>query len=90
MAKVKTHTFFGRRYNIDREKFDGLCEHPENNSQSHRLIYVSPDLEPDAELETFVHESLHACFPRMTEKNVTQAGADIARLLWRLGYRKGK
>lgn len=38
-------------------------------------------------LETLIHESLHACNWKASEENVTQTAHDIARFLWRLGYR---
>ena len=38
-------------------------------------------------LETECHEALHCCFPQMSEETITQAGADLSRILWALGYR---
>jgi len=88
--KVKTHKFSSGVFQIVRERIDGLCDMPECNHPTHRGISVNPDLEGKDELETWVHESLHAEFPQMSEAKVTAAGANIARLLWRLGYRKRK
>lgn len=43
------------------------------------------------ELDTVVHEWLHAEFPMLTEKRVEEVAASGARFLWAMGYRrKGK
>ncbi len=42
------------------------------------------------ELDTYVHELLHAEFPKWTEKRVATLATSIAGLLWALGYRKAK
>lgn len=40
------------------------------------------------ELETYIHEPLHACFPDCKEEAITEAAEDIASFLWALGYRR--
>ena len=39
-------------------------------------------------LDTFCHEALHAEFPFLDEDAVTAGGTNIARFLWKLGYRR--
>ena len=39
-------------------------------------------------LDTIVHEALHCIEPHWTEEKVTEAAKELARLLWRLGYRR--
>lgn len=84
---VKTHKFSSGVFDISYMDTDGLCC-PANTKQAKGEIIVHTDLTPKDELETWVHEALHAEFPAMSEDRVTAAGHNIARLLWRLGYRK--
>ena len=35
-----------------------------------------------------IHDLLHASFWNIAEENIDQAGYDIARVLWKLGWRK--
>jgi hypothetical protein len=39
-------------------------------------------------LTIIVHELLHALYPTGSEEHTEQAGKDIARVLWSLGYRE--
>ena len=70
------------------EKLDGFCFKSGWSCSKPSLVVP---IEPDGSLkflETVVHEAIHCCFPMYSEEKVTQAARDIARLLWRLGYRK--
>ena len=51
-------------------------------------IFVAPCGETRERLDTLTHETLHAVFPRMTEAEVARAATDIAKVLWRAGYRR--
>jgi hypothetical protein len=82
---VKTHTFRGRRYYISREKIDGYCEIPGEPADE---IWINPGLNPKDTLETEIHEALHALMRTRSDRLVTPMGRDLARFLWRLGYRK--
>lgn len=84
MAEVKTHTFNGRKHNIIVQELDGFCD----TFKLERTMLISCDLDTRVGLETAIHESLHACNWRATESSVTNTAYDIARFLWRLGYRK--
>jgi hypothetical protein len=83
---VRTHTFNGRKYKITIGKMDGLCD----TYNKERELVVMADLETKAGLETAIHESLHACSWPASEDTVTVTASDIARFLWRLGYRVHK
>lgn len=93
MAKkkpVKNHTFRGKRYkisfqNVVKGKVLGLCDSPDGKGKT---IRIKRDLDEQNELETIVHESLHACFWDIDEEAVHESAKDIASLLVRLGYRK--
>lgn len=86
MKKVKTATFNGRKYLINfTGELDGLCDQYSGVSKE---ITVMVEQFTRVELETLIHEGLHAGNWVASEGSVTQAAKDIARLLWRLGYRR--
>lgn len=86
MKKIKTHTFNKKKYYVDLEPYSGWTDTPFDKWPAIRF----PDglLKDKYSLDTAVHESLHACFPSMRENTVERCATDIARFLWRLGYRK--
>ena len=88
---IKSHTFRERRYRIklQRPSIDelGRCEHP---GAKHKAIHLDPDLDGRLAMDTAIHEALHACFWWLSEEVVEKVATDIARFLWRLGYRQVK
>ena len=52
-----------------------------------RVIRLASWNTPRAMLGTAIHEAIHASRPDRSETEVRALEADIARLLWRLGYR---
>ncbi len=87
--KVKTHTFAGVLYDVDVEQpFSGICDFPRSGKQP--ALRVSADINTRKGLESLLHECLHAECWAKTEEVVDRASYDIARLLWRLGFRKIK
>jgi len=84
MAKVKTATFIGTKYSIELEPIDGVCVTP---NEPLKIYIVEGVKNTQICLETCVHEALHACFPRMTEKVVAVLGQKIAKNLWKRKYR---
>jgi len=84
---VKSATFNGVKYKIDMsQRIDGMCDSPKGGGKPTLMIAVDPYTKK--ELETIIHESLHACKWSKSEDDVRQTGEDVARLLWRLGYRR--
>ena len=88
MRPVKTHSFAGHLYSVRSQ--EGLrppdlaeCDHDA------RVIKIPVDGDTLAELDWIIHESLHACHPYLHEDAVDKAATSVARLLWRLGWRKG-
>ena len=79
---MKTATFNNTRYDIVIGKFDGYVDTDDRYS-----LIISRDLNTQAGLETAIHESLHACNWHAKEELVEVTAKDIARFLWRLGYR---
>uniref|UniRef100_A0A6M3KPZ8 Uncharacterized protein n=1 Tax=viral metagenome TaxID=1070528 RepID=A0A6M3KPZ8_9ZZZZ len=86
---MKTHRFNGKQYRIIlADDLDGFCETSE--AVGYCWLTVNRSLSKRIGLETVIHEALHACDPSASEKKVKTIAADIARFLWRLGYRKRK
>jgi len=65
----------------------GMCDSP---SAAGKRIRVLERLSGQDRLETIIHEILHACYWDMDEEAIHHPAADIARILWRLGYRAEK
>jgi len=79
----QTHTFCGKKFELIFSKLDGLCGKKDKN-----WLVVQRDLNTLIGLETVIHESIHACDWSLTEQDVTRMAHDIARLVWRLDYRR--
>ena len=60
----------------------GLCDWDK------RTITICNQLGGELELDTIIHELLHACQPDIEERAIEATATDIARVLTRLGYRK--
>lgn len=89
LPPVRTVTIRGRRWKVaklDKGKARGICEGPH-----------IPDKEIDfpvhggtrKDLDTIVHELLHGALWDLDEEAVYETAHDIAKVLWRLGWRKG-
>lgn len=85
MAKVRTATFNGITYDIVIGKFDGYTDTDDRYS-----LVIQRDLNKRIGLETVIHEALHSCSWHAKEEKVEVTARDIARFLWRLGYRVRK
>lgn len=78
--------FNGTVYNVDLEPIDGICTAPDGKCPP--TIMITGGLrETQRGLETCLHEALHASKWNADEKQVHRAAKDIARFLWRLGWR---
>jgi len=51
-------------------------------------ILIHSGLKGRHKLTILTHELLHALFPTASEEHVEQAGKDISKVLWALGYRE--
>lgn len=54
------------------------------------IIRVRRALRNRAALEILLHEVLHASRPELSEEAVTTTAIDLARVLWKRGYRHEK
>jgi len=83
---VKTATFNGVRYEIQvTDPIDGSCDYPRKILP---VLHVAAPANTCKQLEIAIHESLHASDWTKSEERVTRTAHEIARLLWRLGYKR--
>lgn len=85
--KIKSHTFGGKRYRVRAQSAIrtpdlGECDFDRKH------IAIPHDGDTVEELDTIIHEAIHASLPCIAEHEVTVTANDIARLLWRLGWRR--
>lgn len=62
----------------------GECDAPNVTGKE---IRVSSALKDCEQLEVILHELMHAADWRASEEHVEEVADDIARALWRIGYR---
>ncbi len=90
---MKTHTFCGRKYKVEQvERIDGVTDVPGEPEMYEMLILNGNNLRS---LHSAVHEGLEAmglcdeCLHRHDDRQDGNSRTwDLARFLWRLGYRK--
>lgn len=66
-------------------KLKGECDAPTTNGKK---IRIKSEIKGELLLDTLIHEQLHAAAWDMSEEWVNDTATDIARNLWRLGYRR--
>ena len=77
----------GKSWTLEWAELDGA------DGETHypgREILIDDRITGHRLLDTLIHEGLHAALPHLMEHDVTRAATDIARVLWRLGYRSQK
>jgi len=62
----------------------GECDPP---NKPHKEIRIAAEMHGEERLEVLIHEMLHAAYWDLDESAIEGAAADVARVLWRLGYR---
>jgi len=65
-------------------KVEGKCDDPSTPSKT---IQVSRSLTGERRLDVLIHEMLHAADWHKDEEWISTVASDIARALWRQGYR---
>jgi hypothetical protein len=53
-----------------------------------RIIRIGTWPSEQDRMDTLIHEALHCIRPELDEAAVADTATDIARLLWKLGYRQ--
>lgn len=66
-------------------KKQGECQAPDVKGKT---IKVRPGMSPLEELDTTIHELLHAGLWDLDEEVIEEMGSDLARILRKLGYRR--
>ena len=69
------------------EETRGECDSPDTQGKE---IKIATDLKNQEELEVIIHELLHAADWSKDEEWVEVIAYDIARTLWKLGWKKGE
>lgn len=81
----------GKYWNLVRNytgpKYDGHCDSPD---YPNKTICVHKALRGERELEILIHEIMHAADWTKDEEWVKDLSEDLARILWRLNYRRIK
>jgi hypothetical protein len=72
----------GKKWRTRDTRIQGLC------TPGERLIDIDPRLRPRKRCEIILHEVLHALDQDVDEAVVRQWAKDLARALWRDGYRR--
>jgi len=84
-VKVKLNGKIWEYVRVPLKKVDGYCDAPHVKGKK---IRVDSRLQGIPELDTNIHEALHAAVWCLDEPTISQTAHDLARMLWRLGYRK--
>lgn len=88
MRPVRSHVFRGKRYAIKWRKLRGQVGSCDPPTEPAKEIIIDPSQGEFELLDTLVHEALHAVMWDAAEEAVEESATDIARLLWRMGYRR--
>lgn len=75
-------------FSFGRVRLKGTVAHCDSPDTPNKEIIVSSRLRGEAQLDAVIHELLHAADWHKTEEWVDQVGTDLARALYRLGWRK--
>ena len=85
---IKSHTFRGHRWTFGRKSGKGNLGHCDAPHVRRRVMDIPLDGDTSEELRIILHEGLHAALWDLDEEAVHETSSDLARLLWRLGWRK--
>jgi hypothetical protein len=89
---MKTHVFNHKRYELrshttipkEHHPAEGLCDY------ENKTLYIPVSAKELTDLDTIIHESLHASIPQLCEYTITRSATEISKLLWKLGWRKNE
>ncbi len=89
--EVRSIVLRGKRFAFKKsgnlKKLYGYCTSP---LDTNRAIIIDKNLKGQQELDTIIHEMLHACFWDVGEDAIGEAASDIAKALWRMGFKKSE
>ncbi len=87
LRTIKAHRFRNNRYNIEVKNLKdhfGRCDAPDTKQKK---ILINPNQSGEKLLATLLDEAIHACMFDIDNDVVDEISDDIARFLWRAGYR---
>jgi hypothetical protein len=87
LQAIKTHRFRNNRYKVEVKRLRdrrGQCDAPTTQGKS---ILINPGQSGEKLLATLLDEAIHACLFEIDNDVVDEISDDIARFLWRAGYR---
>lgn len=95
MPKDISATIRGKRYKICHKinttnDTRGMCDNPSSKNKAITIFMNKLEDGSLEQLEVYLHEMLHAAFWDIEEDGIYNAADDIAKILWKLGYRKIK
>ncbi len=83
---IKTHTFRGKVFDVSFEgSTEGYCVAAH---QKRGEVVLCEERPPKQFLETAIHEAMHALNWSIGEPIIEERARELARWLWRLGYRR--
>jgi len=79
----------GKRWNLEVVEYlqDGSCGSIDPSDTPQKRILIASNQTPQDQLDTVLHECLHAAFPDLDEEAITESSTDITKVLFRLGCR---
>jgi len=79
----------GKRWSLEVVDYlqDGSCGSIDPPDTPKKRILIARNQTPIDQLDTVIHECLHAAIPDLDEDCVTESSTDIASVLYRLGCR---
>ena len=85
---ILSHTFAGRKLKVDLfpQECDGMVDCPYGTDAT-PTMNIFGDLNTKSGLETVIHATLHVLRWAESEDVVAKTAKELARFLWRLGFR---
>ena len=77
----------GKRWSLEVVDYlqDGSCGSIDPQDTPQKRILIASNQTPLDQVDTVLHECLHAAFPDLDEECITESSTDIAKILHRLG-----
>ncbi len=86
--KLRSHTFRGKRWRVRFQAIKDKIGDIDSPNEPDKLLRLCPKTRGLEQMTAAIHEGLHACFWDIDEESIEPSAEDIAKFLWRLGYRK--
>ena len=86
---VRSHTFRGKTWRVKMRKRPAKASYAQidDPTTKQKTIWVDPKMRDFVKFRALLHESWHAVDWDLAEDAVEKNADDVARFLWRMGYR---